>query len=78
MGHVVGFEQLVEEEFDSVVRSLTIAFGDREAAEDCVQVGFERAPSMMACGGIDGTAWHVGVRRRGASRPTSTGPRSST
>lgn len=43
MGYVVEFEQFFEEEYDGLVRSLTLAFGDRHAAEDCAQIGFERA-----------------------------------
>ena len=43
MGHVGDFERFFETEYEPVVRSLTLAFGDRHTAEDCAQVGFERA-----------------------------------
>ena len=38
-----GFEAFFATEYDGVVRSLTLAFGDRSQAEEAAQVGFERA-----------------------------------
>ncbi|MGI8793536.1 MAG: RNA polymerase sigma factor [Acidimicrobiales bacterium] len=38
-----GFEAFFAEHHDGVVRALTLVFGDRPAAEDAAQVGFERA-----------------------------------
>ncbi len=43
MGRVADFEAFFGEQYDPVVRSLTIVFGDRAAAEDAAQVGFEKA-----------------------------------
>lgn len=39
----VSFDAFFRAEFPVVVRSLTLALGDRSLAEDCAQVGFERA-----------------------------------
>jgi RNA polymerase sigma factor (sigma-70 family) len=38
-----GFEAFFDGEYEAVVRSLTLVFGDREQAEDSAQVAFERA-----------------------------------
>jgi RNA polymerase sigma-70 factor (ECF subfamily) len=43
MGRVVDFEEFFGAQYDPIVRSLTLVFGDRAAAEDAAQVGFERA-----------------------------------
>ncbi len=40
---VDGFEVFFDEQYEPVVRSLTIVFGDRSAAEDAAQTGFEKA-----------------------------------
>lgn len=37
------FDALFEEQWDSIVRSLTLVLESREAAEDAASVGFERA-----------------------------------
>lgn len=37
------FEAFYRSEQDQIVRALTLALGDRPLAEDCAQVGFERA-----------------------------------
>ena len=40
---VDGFEGFFGEQYEAVVRSLTIAFGDRSTAEDAAQAAFEKA-----------------------------------
>lgn len=40
---MIEFEEFFSEQYDPVVRSLTMVFDDRAAAEDAAQVGFERA-----------------------------------
>jgi RNA polymerase sigma-70 factor, ECF subfamily len=40
---VDGFEVFFDEQYEGVVRSLTIVFGDRATAEDAAQAGFEKA-----------------------------------
>ena len=37
------FDAFVESEYEGVVRSLTLVFGNRDVAEDCALEGFERA-----------------------------------
>src|SRR5687767_9266140 len=43
MGDPDGFEAFFRQHRDPVVRALTLVFGERGAAEDAAQVGFERA-----------------------------------
>jgi RNA polymerase sigma-70 factor (ECF subfamily) len=43
MERVGDFEVFFREEYDRVVRSLTLVFGERSIAEDAAQVGFEKA-----------------------------------
>jgi RNA polymerase sigma factor (sigma-70 family) len=42
-GTVSDFDVFFAAEYEPVVRSLTLAFGDRDAAEDAAQGGFEKA-----------------------------------
>jgi RNA polymerase sigma-70 factor (ECF subfamily) len=43
MERVGDFEAFFDEQYEPVVRSLTLVFGDRATAEDAAQVGFEKA-----------------------------------
>ena len=70
MERVGDFEAFFREEYDPVVRSLTLVFGERSTAEDAAQVGFEKAlRKWRQVGGMDrpGT-WVYVVALRHARR----------
>jgi len=70
MERVGDFEAFFREEYDPVVRSLTLVFGERATAEDAAQVGFEKALRRWRhVGGMDrpGT-WVYVVALRHARR----------
>ncbi len=45
---MLGSEEFFDEEYQSVTRALTLAFGDRRLAEDAAQEGFSRALDRWA------------------------------
>jgi RNA polymerase sigma-70 factor, ECF subfamily len=81
MGDPPGFEAFFEDHHDEVVRALTLVFGERAAAEDAAQVGFERAfARWQRVGAYDRPATWVYVvalrhgRRQLRPREVSSGP----
>jgi len=78
MERVGDFEAFFREEYDAVVRSLTLVFGERSTAEDAAQVGFEKAlRKWRQVGDMDrpGT-WVYVVALRHARRALGRGQRS--
>jgi DNA-directed RNA polymerase specialized sigma24 family protein len=60
---VRGFDEFFHEEYESVVRAITLVFDDRHRAEDFAQFAFARAYREMATRLRDGPAVRAGRSR---------------